>query len=235
MWEAMLELCTPSEIGRTEFQIEETVVQAVDLADAAGGQLSPTHLRQRQAIGVLHDERIDGSRNRDQAAEADGQSGISGRNVDGNGGDVELSCRGGRNWGLAGRIVEQDRAREGQLRGIRERQRLWSITDASLYGGDRHLVVEVRDARVHGVEQWVYGRGHGGIDIYGGPWEEAGREGLRGANHQRRPSGPEVYEGGVGRVLAGKQSLPGEPETEVGAEKGLIAGTVGGQSVDTRN
>ena len=49
-------------------------------------------------------------------------------------------------------IIEQDRAREGKLGGIGEGQRLWSTAETSVHGGDRHPVIEVRDARVHRIE-----------------------------------------------------------------------------------
>jgi hypothetical protein len=105
-----------------------------------------------QPIRVLHDERIDGGSNIDQPSEVDRQRGSSGRNVDGNSGDIDLSWRGRGNRSLADGIIEQDRAREGKLGGIGEGQRLWSTAETSVHGGDRHPVIEVRDARVHRIE-----------------------------------------------------------------------------------
>ena len=63
----------------------------------------------------------------------------------------------------------------------------------------------------------------------------AGREGLRGADDQRSSVGPDIHEGGIGRVVAGQQSLLGKPETEIAAEERFILAAVRGQDRKTRN
>src|ERR1039458_7853992 len=56
---------------------------------------------------------------------------------------------------------------------------------------------------------------------WAGRREHADPEVLRGVNEQIPHAGPEIDEGGVGRVVAGQQSLVREPETVVAPHDGL--------------
>ena len=112
---------------------------------------------------------------------------------------------------------------------------LCTIAETSLYGGDRHLLIDLRDAGAHRVEQRVAVLRRAGIDVYGGPWEKAGPEGFGRVNDQLTVIGPEVYGGGVGRIFTGQHSLLSEPETEIAAKDRLIRGAVDGQVGNTRN
>src|ERR1039458_3412697 len=56
---------------------------------------------------------------------------------------------------LAGGIVEQKRACEGELRGVGGGQRLRIAAETSRHGRDRHPLIEQRDARAHRIEHRV--------------------------------------------------------------------------------
>jgi hypothetical protein len=69
-----------------------------------GGQLAPTDLRSRQPLRVFHDERIDGSGKRGQTSDGYRQTGS---HVDGDGGNVDLTCRSRGQLSLVRGVAEQ--------------------------------------------------------------------------------------------------------------------------------
>src|ERR1017187_10378757 len=86
-----------------------------------------------------------------------------------------------------------------------------------------------RDAGDHRIEHRVAALWHDINVWWAGRREHADPEVLRGVNEQIPHAGPEIDEGGVGRVVAGQQSLVREPETVVAPQDGLQRGTVDGQ------
>ena len=68
------------------------------------------------------------------------------------------------------------------------------------------------------------------MNVYGRRWQQALPEVLRGVNGSLDGVGMEIDELGVGGVVAGQQTLVGEPETVVAAEHGLERLPVGGQN-----
>ena len=147
----------PSQIRCAELQIHNQVVEALDLVDAIGGQLAPTNL---QPIGFFHNERIDRNSGGAQPSEVDQRTLRSGRNGDGIGGevgDVDLTCGGEGRRSLAEGIAEQNRACEGELRGVGGDQGLRIAAQASHRGRHRCRRIHLCDTRSHCIEQRVGG------------------------------------------------------------------------------